>query len=67
MPHQNGYSIYVHGPTPGVSTWLVRVYRDIDDKHIHSAERCSSLSVGLQEAERAITEDQKKRDGMVAT
>ena len=57
MPHINGYSVYVHGPTPQEPTWTVRVYRDIDGKHIHSAERCASLVIGMQKAERAIYED----------
>lgn len=54
---ENGYSIYVSGPTRSRADWVVRVYRDIDDRHIHSAEGCSTLSIGMREAERAITAD----------
>lgn len=57
MPMANGYTIYVAGPSVRRSGWLVRVYREVDDKHIHSAESCGTLQIGMREAERAIIED----------
>lgn len=60
MPMVNGYSIYVGASQPLVTGWTVRVYRDADDTHIHSAERVN-LPTGLHEAERAIQADVSAR------
>lgn len=57
MPQVNGYSIYVAAPTVQRAYWIVRAFRDSDDQHIWSAEDCSTLSMGLREVERKITED----------
>jgi hypothetical protein len=60
MPMLNGYSIYVGAPVRVYGPWIVRVYRDSDDAHVHSAEHCPTLGVGLVEAERAIKDDLKE-------
>lgn len=52
----NGYSIYVGGVDLGGQGWIVRVYRDADGEHLHSAERCP-LDIGLREASAAIVRD----------
>ena len=57
MPMLNGYSIYVAAPSMARASWIVRVYRDSDDTHIHSAEGCDVLSIGMREAEKAIVGD----------
>lgn len=57
MPYQNGYSIYVAAPTVQRACWIVRVYRDSDDTHVHSSEDCHTLSIGMREAECAIVSD----------
>lgn len=57
MPFANGYSIYVAAPTIQRASWLVRAYRDSNDEHIHSAEDCDTLSIGMREVEQAIVAD----------
>jgi hypothetical protein len=61
MPFENGYSIYIAAPSRQRASWIVRVYRDSDDRHIHSAEGCDILSIGMREAEKAITADVNER------
>lgn len=56
MPHVNGYSIYASGPTAQEPTWTVAVYSDMDDTLVHRSEGCHTLSVGMREAEREITQ-----------
>lgn len=56
-PMINGYSIYVAPVGRGSTGWIVRVYRDSDDEHVHSSEPAATLFQGLQEAERHIRED----------
>lgn len=59
MPMQDGYTIYVapHRSHPSGGPWIVRAYRDADDRHIHSAEGGVPLTVGLREAQAAIERD----------
>lgn len=49
-PFENGYTIYVGGTG---DKRIVRLYREADDLHLHSAEGCT-LGCGLREVERAV-------------
>ena len=54
----NGYSIYVHLDPDGVHH-TVRLYRDIDDKHLHSWENCESLDVTMAAVSAEIRADER--------
>lgn len=60
MPHQHGYSIYV-ALDERTMRHTVRLYRDVDDKHLHSWENCDGLGVTMRDVARRIDNDAHAR------
>jgi len=59
MPHVEGYSIYVH--LNDGESHTVRLYRDIDDTHLHSWEGCVGLHITMEDVTRMVKEDAAAR------